>query len=482
MSELIYPTLDLFVYNLREGLGDNQHELKKRRDNFLATLPQNIQGLLITAFEKELGGENTEYIELLEIVDKKAAISEFDTSLNNYFLKGYYYPVCLSDTYGLLFDCSVDEKDIPQNLSCLRYLKQQAKIIQNDLGKTWLISGILPNPNVDSENLAKNIYKTLMAEEKSKNLTDAAYEALIAKEWQYRKVGKFLNALVFEVWQIPPNWKSVEENSHILIFLYPDQKSMEDSAKFSKDWMRIFCYRNKVIWAYCEIQKIKQQLKDGFKTIRETINIVQNQSDLQQLKEILKNHVEIYSKYVINLNYVEIQSSTIEVNLHNYQEYLNYINNYLNTNAGTFGDTDLKFLEEFSNIFQKKYQAQVKKDYESLHPGTDILENQINTIRGIVEIEQAQRDRRLETQNTNFQNAVAVIGVAVATASFTASIVSPFVKDICELPSIKPLTAKQPLPEPMLNLALVLLLSLGLGWIAGWLTQKRLKQRQHSTH
>lgn len=34
MSDLIYPTLDLFAYNLGEGLGDNQDDLKKRRDKF----------------------------------------------------------------------------------------------------------------------------------------------------------------------------------------------------------------------------------------------------------------------------------------------------------------------------------------------------------------------------------------------------------------------------------------------------------------
>lgn len=283
MSDLIYPTLDLFAYNLGEGLGDNQDDLQKRRDKFLALLPHPLPTIL--AHSKESTASNREYIELLKLVGEKAAFHEFTTSLNNYTLKGYYYPVRLSETYGLLFDCSVDEKIQPQDVSCLRYLKQQADSIQADLGKTWIISGSIPTPTTDTETLAKNIYKALLAERKFKNLTDTAYEALINKEWQYRKTGKFLSSSVFEIWQTPQNWKSVEENCHVLIFLYPDQQTMQAASQFYDDWMRLLCYRNKIIWAYCETQKLKRQLQEGFKTIRETIPTVKKKLSCSSLKK-----------------------------------------------------------------------------------------------------------------------------------------------------------------------------------------------------
>jgi hypothetical protein len=480
MSDLIYPTLELFVYNLGEGLGDNQEDIKQRRDGFLANLPQTIQDVLNPAFDKESTAGNPDYIELLKLAGANAAFQEFDTSLNNYALKGYYYPVRLKDTYGLVLDCSIDEKDIPQKLNCLRYLKQQADSIQGDLGKTWIISGSLPTPNTDNETLAKNIYKALLAEEKAKNLTDVAYEALISQEWQYRKTGKFLSASVFEIWQTPQDWKSVEENRHILIFLYPNLQTMEAAAQFYEDWMRLLCYRNKIIWAYCETQQLKRQLQSGFKTIRETIPTVQKKPELPKLQGILEKNVETFSNYVINLNYLEIQRSTIEVNLQNYQEYVNGIKNYITTNASKFGDTDLNFLEYFNNIVQNKYQAQVKKDYESLLPGIAILENLLNTIRGIVEIEQAERDRRIETQNTNFQNAVAVVGVGVGTASVIASAVSPFIESITQLPSKD--TNNKPLPaNAWLNFGLAFLISIAMGALLGWITLVWLRSRRHSS-
>lgn len=275
--------------------------------------------------------------------------------------------------------------------------------------------------------------------------------------------------------------KSVEGNIHVLIFIYPNKESMENAAEFYDDWMRLFCYRNKILWAYSEIYCIKLKLKEGFRSIRETINILNNNFDLQKLKLILESNIQTYYKYVINLNYLEIQRGTIEINLYNYQEHLKYMDNYIKENLTKFGDTDLKFFEDFSVIVQQKYLIQAKKDYENLTPAVNILENQLNSIRGIVEIEQAERDRRLETQNTNFQNKIAVVGVAVATASLSTSVISPFVKDIYGLPSIKPLTYKQPFPEPIFNMLLVLVLSTILGCIAGWITQRRLQSRHLPT-
>lgn len=201
---------------------------------------------------------------------------------------------------------------------------------------------------------------------------------------------------------------------------------------------------------------------------------------MQQLKEILKTNVEAFSDYVINLNYLEIQSSTLEVNLHNYQEYLNHIKSYITTNNIKFGDTDLNFLEDFSNLVQHKYQIQTKKDYESLFPGIAILENLLNTIRGIVEIEQAERDRRIEIQNTNFQNAVAVVGVGVGTASVIVSAVSPFVESMTQLPSKD--ANNRPLPaNAWLNFGIVFIISIFIGALLGWFTLVWLQsRRKHS--
>jgi hypothetical protein len=115
-----------------------------------------------------------------------------------------------------------------------------------------------------------------------------------------------------------------------------------------------------------------------------------------------------------------------------------------------------------------------------LLPGIAILENLLNTIRGIVEIEQAERDHRIETQNTNFQNAVAVVGVGVGTASVIASAVSPFVESITQLPSKD--ANNRPLPtNAWLNFGIAFSISIAIGALLGWFTLVWLQsRRKHS--
>ena len=77
------------------------------------------------------------------------------------------------------------------------------------------------------------------------------------------------------------------------------------------------------------------------------------------------------------------QQHTVEVNERNYEKQREKI----------FPND--KFLEKFSKIVKDKYQVQLQKDYLGLNPGLAILENLTATIRGMVEIKQAQRDRNL---------------------------------------------------------------------------------------
>jgi hypothetical protein len=39
MNQLIYPTLDLFLYDLRDGLGETETQINQNRVNFRKKLP-----------------------------------------------------------------------------------------------------------------------------------------------------------------------------------------------------------------------------------------------------------------------------------------------------------------------------------------------------------------------------------------------------------------------------------------------------------
>lgn len=134
---------------------------------------------------------------------------------------------------------------------------------------------------------------------------------------------------------------------------------------------------------------------------------------------------------------------TIEVNLINYKEGFKNIKN----KAAELGEIDLIFLDKFSELTEKKYSQQIDKDYASLSPGLRLLENLINTIRGIVEIEQTQINSRIETQNRNFQNLVAVAGVGISTASLAATGIAPLIQQITTPPTNQPTKITNPSHE-----------------------------------
>ena len=470
MNALIYPTLDVFIYNLGEGLGDNQDEIATRRETFLETLPPELQNQLTQSFDQLSITPNTNYVKLLNLFGKGSDFYPVNTCLNNYSIKGYYCPVLLNETYGLLSSSAVDEKELPQPISCYRYLQHQTAEIPGSLGRTWMISGIISDRDSDPEMLAIDTYKWLKYSKTLKELSQTEVEAFIPEEWQYRKLGKFLTAYVFEVWQIPNHWETMDENNHVLIFLYPDGQIKEDANSFYEDWMQLFCFRNKLLWAYGESQKIKAQMQAGFQAIRETIATIKNHSQLSQLRDQLEENIQTFSDYIINLNYLELQRHTIEVNLHNYQVAIASIKDYIASNTDVFGYTDIQFLEEFSNLVQSKYQVQVKKDCESLRPGLEIMGTLIDTIKGIVEIKQAERDRRIE-------RAIIAAGAGVGTASAVASASSSVIQELTPY-YLKTVDRNEyPLAAPFSNLAIAAIFSLSLGWLAGWLTWNYLQSR-----
>lgn len=85
-----------------------------------------------------------------------------------------------------------------------------------------------------------------------------------------------------------------------------------------------------------------------------------------------------------------------------------YIINYFWTN-------DLKFLDIFSKIAEMKYERQLERDYATLAPGLAVLTGLTETIRGLVEVQQAEIDRHQT-------NTIAIVGLGLAASSAVAGI------------------------------------------------------------
>lgn len=475
--KVIYPTLDVFIYQLGQGLGADKHDITANESAFLDNFPQEIRTEIKQALSQKLSAKSAGFTQLLSNdnyyypIPSDTFTKNYPDSNEKYLVEGFYYPVNSSDTYGLLFDCSVIPNNEEQPVSSFQNLKKLAPQTKSNLGRIWILSGHCPVAE-NVKDLAVGIYKVFRSEGNNFSISE------IEREWQKHLTGKFLGAVLFWVWLSHDSKQSVLNEQGTLIIIYnccqPNEEIQKVHSDLNRDWLNLFGFINKIVWAYNQSQDIKQQLETEFVEIRQAFIEIKNLAyaaketdlNLQQLQSILNSRAKTLSSYAINLSYIEIQLSTIETNLYNYQLCLEHIERQ----AKQFGETNLDCFREFVEIVINQYKKQIERDYASLSPSLKALENLINQIQSIVELEQGERDRRLE-------NRIAAVGVGVGVASTAASAFSALVKDFTQFYPIKVDSKKLPWGEPLSNLMLVLLFSILFGVVSGrftlWILDKR---------
>jgi hypothetical protein len=274
-GDLIYPTLDLFLYDLREGLGQSSAIIDGNRKDLWGKISPQIDDNMLEKLAKAEKPE-ADYVRLLG----SQKFEEFEPPYDRHF-----FTVQLGDTYALQADCSgkyaePDKKDpnlakqpVDETVATLKQIivsrinrTQEEKELQagkrGTLGQTWLFWAQLASENQDVEKTAKTCYTQLVGESWEKDFQGEA---------------DFMGARVFELWRFPPDWNAgweefSPENQHVLIFLFRAGeylgKIRGNMAKISFDCMRLFCYRHKVIWAYWQSRRLRADLKKKYSAAR----------------------------------------------------------------------------------------------------------------------------------------------------------------------------------------------------------------------
>jgi hypothetical protein len=424
-TQLIHPTLDLFLYDIREGLGQDTQKIDDNRKQFWQRIYSNSQN---NSSAKELQDEN--FIATLKEAEigESSFIELLGSDIVKNFerpLEGYYYPVQIGDTYALHVNCSGVYTDgmrqsnyKPQPLKNLASLQEEIISHINKqpgtIGQTWLMWGQLIDSHQNPTQIALECYKQL---------------APAPHNWErdLKSQGQFLGATVFELWRPPSAWSDREklvESYHLLIWLFPANKSIKsvvDSVtRIYSDLIHLFCYRNKVLWAYSHSCHLKAELEADTILIQNTIRDVSqltqqknpSESQMKGLREILTNTLTLLSRYVINLSDLKTQGRTIEINLKNYAKGLAIMEK---VEEGS----NLQFLAAFGKLATAKYLRQVKMDHASLSYGLTLLENLIRTVEGITATYQAQSDRAL-----NSTIAAASVGLTTSAVLATTAVAS----------------------------------------------------------
>ncbi|MCM0591800.1 MAG: hypothetical protein KA716_16915 [Gloeotrichia echinulata DEX184] len=423
-DKIIYPSIDLFLYDLKDGLGQDELKIDQNCRDFCHKIYNELDEKSFEEKYEQIQRHKNTDAEVIELLETRRR--EFPSPLD-----GYYYPLQLGDTYALQVDYSGKEdangksNDNEQELDNEPFLKLKQEIEKQiagevgTVGQTWLAWGKLTESKSDSEieKIAKSCYVQLV-----KNYN-----------WDRDFIGKcqWLGGTIFELWYCPENFgltgkefweKFRRENHHVLIWLFPyDQSPDEMRQKLNNvyyDLLRLFQYRHKVVWAYYQSRYQKSILKKEYVEIQPSINqtsdlpkqLQSNKLKLNQLQETLTNNLINLADYTIALNYLENQRRTIKVNLENYEYRLDAMQKkYPGSNLDC-----LKIFSE-SDIYAQKYQRQIEADYENLSPGLTLLENLNSTIQGIIDLEQTKSDRTLD-------NTIAIAGVGLAISGLTATV------------------------------------------------------------
>ena len=249
------------------------------------------------------------------------------------------------------------------------------------LGQAWILSGWLPKHSPQNP----------------KDIAQDCYQAFCKEgNWQrdYQGEGTIFGGTIFYLWQPNYSIRDLADSSHnlplenrpILIAIYPNAESAQKAADFYPDWMGLFCYYTKINWAYAQSRLIKKNIFSYYKQIerdRQTLPLHQHQSinykltDYKNNLDKIQQDIKEYSRDVLGLAF---QKQIIDINLTNYQTRLEFIRQKINT------DSQLDFLDKFSDLVSQKYIVQIDKDSENIQLGFQLLEDDINAVRSRIEL------------------------------------------------------------------------------------------------
>ncbi|MGL4501434.1 MAG: hypothetical protein ACRCU2_20355, partial [Planktothrix sp.] len=311
----------------------------------------------------------------------KSGIIEFNPIKKDQFsLGGNVQPFRFNDTYAIdltlfsePFSTSIDTTD----LTYFELNHLLPNFIQGSLGQTlWLYGEAEATDGKECKDIA-----------------DLCADKLLTDEYKlvFRHQGKLFKSHIFQYELININEpQNPAKNCQILISINNHQANTIELVGKISDWIIHFlCCRHKILYIYQEAEQANQTARKQYVQIEKKIEefsqaIANSETRLETFKEMLNSIPIDMLNYSRSLRDLKTVSTSLSTNITNYKTCL--------INILTPED-QVKFWQEFGDRTCKQYQTQIEINLNYLSPGQDLLEQLINTIRGLVEIEQAKIDR-----------------------------------------------------------------------------------------
>ncbi len=297
----------------------------------------------------------------------------------------------------------------------LKYFKPDCLIPSSkdsSLGKTIWLYGEVDNKDEECEQIASEYVNKLLEK------TDLKPELV--------NHGKLLKSLLFEY--EATNSKELQnpaDKCHIYVSINNTQTNTIELAGKAYDWLLgLLCCYHKINYIYYHSQIYYKNARNLYSQLNSHTNIFnelirEHDTALNGFQILLKKmspDVIKYTQYLMNL---EVAYKAINTNIVNYGICLEKI--------AKVGEC-LEFPQDFLNKTCKQWQQQIQNDIDYLSLSQDLFKQMVDTIRGIVAIEQtnlaihkAEKDADAATQQANLQNTVTTMGFGIGAASAGAT-------------------------------------------------------------
>ncbi|MGL5131940.1 MAG: hypothetical protein ACRC78_05390, partial [Planktothrix sp.] len=331
------------------------------------------------------------------------------------------YPQKISDTYSLLLHIfrSQDPGYDQVKLAEIEQFHPKSLILKDPekdfLGQTLLVTAFLPeNTPRDDQSLraiAEQLRYDLFGD-----YCDTFYQE-----------GKLLGSYIVEY------GNSRRNLDRILIVFYLTEATSEKIKPIYFNLPQFFLYYHKIAYtfefsrqAYQEADELTRNIIEA--ELRKIITLdteaETSELDLEGLKKQLITLIKIAPKYTLKLRNLEYALNTVNINVGNYQRILKRLQQET--------EDDLEFFVRFLNRECQTFSTQIQADLNYLKPASNLLDQAISSIRGLVEIEQVKLDRKSEKgekdRDKSLERTISTLGVGLAAGGIASSITSAYIE------------------------------------------------------
>lgn len=426
-------TISLYAFHLRHTLTDLPNEADPNANILWENLAKLGKRLLPFPELKNLRSklicyQNGKYEPKLELGRQTDWLSNSGgldlgsvPTAEGFKIQGNLQPFLVNDTYAADLTLSPESSNISIDVPQLQLFKPDCLLpstIQASLGQTLWIYG-----EVDaSENCQALASKCAVALLAGTNLNPVQINE-----------DQLFGSLLFEYQATDPNEpQNSAKQTHILVSLNNSNADTLTLAGKAYDWLLnlLICY-HKTLYIYQEARNHYPKARELYskldKQMQDFPNLIADpETRLVKLKELLTKSPLDSVKYNRCLGDLKAHHTAITTNTTNYRTCLEKIK--------AIGYHP-HFWEDFLNCSSNQWQNQIQIYIDYLAPGQELFEKMIDTIRGLVETEQAESDRSL-------QNKVAIMGVGLAAAAVGATVAPYMVSPEPQKPILPPWSAQ----------------------------------------